>query len=234
MKRSIAPVILACAAAALAATGCSQSGSGPAEPSAPAVSESAAEASDSGEGIAEPEMPGEPEMSDGDYYTDSPVLHFGTILSADPESGDISMDIAPGDGVSRQEVIFHSIGSVPIVDAMTGLPVSMSDLAEGQEAYAWSSPAMTMSIPAQTSLQAMAVNVPEGTGAPAYVVAASAEYDEAEGSLTITDQDGNEYTAVEGEADIQPFKTRNIVTLRDVAAGSRMMVWDDVTRIVLF
>lgn len=180
---------------------------------------------------------GSNEISDYEYYVPNPVSHFGTILSADTESGDISINViqtTESGELFEQEVIFHSISSVPIVDAMTGLPVGISELTEGQTVYAWSSQAMTMSIPAQTSLQAMVVNVPEDAGSPAYVVAAEAEYDEAKGSLSITDQDGNTYTAIDGEADIQPFKTRNIVTLKDVTAGSRLMIWDNVTKIVLF
>lgn len=177
------------------------------------------------------------EISDDEYYVTDPVSHFGNILSVDTESGDISINLmqtTESGELFEQEVIFHSISSVPIVDAMTGLPVSISELTEGQTVYAWSSQAMTMSIPAQTSLQALVINVPEDAGAPAYVVAADAEYDEAKGSLSITDQDGNTYTAIDGEADIQPFKTRNIVTLQDVTVGSRMMIWDNVTKIVLF
>ena len=162
------------------------------------------------------------------YFTDQPVMMYGSITSIDDESGDFTLNVEGG-----QETVFHTQSFVPVVDAVSGLPVSMSDLEEGDFVYAWASNAMTMSLPPQTSLQALIVNVPEDAGAPSYVVVTDATYDvDYTGNLEITDQDGNVWSANE-DTEVSPFKTRNIVTLDDITEGSRLIIWDNCSKIVI-
>ncbi len=162
------------------------------------------------------------------YFSSNPIMVYGTITSIDLESGDITLDKPDG-----QEIIFHTVKEiVPIIDVSNDLPADMESLEEGQPVYAWSSEVMTMSIPPQTSLQAMIVNVPENSGAPMYIVVSEAVYDQDTGTLEIIDHEGNVWTAGE-DTEVSPFKTKNIVTLEDITEGSRIVVWDDCAKIVI-
>ena len=182
-----------------------------------------------------------------DYYTKTPVQSFGTIQSVDAETGSISVntivkgEAEDGSEDSTEEIIFNSIAGVPIIDAFTGLPVELDELESGSNVFVWGGDAMTMSLPAQTNLQAMIVNIPADAPAPTYVVVKGLEWSKDDTDVTITDQDGNVWHA-DSAAHVSPYTTKQIVRLEDITSGSRLFVWPssepdasegDVTKIVL-
>ena len=122
-----------------------------------------------------------------------------------------------------------------ILDGENGFPVNYEDIQTGRfEAYL--GPAMTMSLPPQSTPEIVIVNLPEDAPIAQYVVAEGA-VEEKDGEKTLTANDGTEY-ALSEEVSIIPYLTRQMVQLEDVAEGSRCLVWlnqdEKVDRIVLF
>lgn len=122
-----------------------------------------------------------------------------------------------------------------VLDGVNGFPVELKDIQIGNfEAYL--GPAMTMSLPPQTTPYVVIVNIPEDIQAPQYVIAAE-ELDTSGGAKLLTGKDEAVYT-LSRNVQITPYLTKNIVQLEDIKRDSRCLVWmnnnGEVERIVLF
>lgn len=137
---------------------------------------------------------------------------------------------------SAGEIVLHiDPENTLILDGENGFPVEFGDIQKGKfEAYL--GPAMTMSLPPQTTPVMVIVNLPEDTSAAQYVIAAGT-VEEKDGVKTFGGKGGGEY-ALSQEVSIIPFLTRQMVTLEDIQEDSRCLVWlggdETVERIVLF
>ena len=147
------------------------------------------------------------------------------------------------------EIVLHLSDVVPVVDAVTGLPLDR-ELKDGEAIYAWVGPAMTLSLPPQAAAEVVVAGIPEDFGAPQYYQVARIKQT---GSIS---RDGP-WTAVEVavtsglglaleepglritvQAELLPWKTRQMVRLEDLMPGSQFLAWTDsdgqVTRVLLF
>lgn len=217
-------------AAAMMTGGCSGKGTDkPAETSAEGakeqqestMSDSEKESLYAEEGLGEEDM------------EDVPLKITGTIL----EIGDGSILVDSGSDTEYMGEVMLMIDpeNTLVLDGADGFPVELESVEMGNfEAYL--GPAMTMSLPPQSTPYVVIVNIPEGGQAPQYVVA-DGKVDEGKGRKTLTGVDETEYTLARS-VDIQPYLTRNIVQLEDIDSGSRCLVWtneeEEVDRIVLF
>ncbi len=164
----------------------------------------------------------------------APVKVWGSIVSVDGD--EITVDNQSDTSAPGEMIIHIDPAHSVVVDAVNGLPVELSDLEKGESFAAYLGPAMTMSLPPQTTAYAVIVQIPEDFKAPAFVFAAG----------TIVDTDNGKLLDVYGEQDymladgveVLPYLTRNIVTLDDIHDGSRCLIWTDeydmVTKLVLF
>ncbi len=173
------------------------------------------------------------EESSEETVSDAPVKVEGTILEVGEDS--ITVDSTSDTGYIGEMVLMIDPESTLVLDGVNGFPVELKDVQIGTfEAYL--GPAMTMSLPPQTTPYAVIVNIPEGQCAPQYVVAAE-PVDEVQGRQTLIGADETTYTLARN-VNVQPFLTKNIVRLEDIATDSRCLVWmndeGDVDRIVLF
>ncbi|MCC8139401.1 MAG: hypothetical protein LIO67_03710 [Lachnospiraceae bacterium] len=111
-----------------------------------------------------------------------------------------------------------------VLDASTGLPVSLDEVETGSfEAYL--GPEMTMSLPPQTTPYVVIVNIPEDSRTPQYAIAAELT-EENDGSLSLTATDGRVYR-IPDSARITPYLTKNIVTRDDIRVGTTCLIWAD-------
>ena len=147
------------------------------------------------------------------------------------------------------EVVLHLAETTPVVDAVTGLPLDR-ELRDGEVIYAWVGPAMTLSLPPQAAAEVVVAGIPADFGAPQYYQVARIR------QTTSAGRDGP-WTAVEVavtsglglaleepglritvQAELLPWKTRQIVQLEDLQPGSQFLAWTDsdgqVTRVLLF
>ena len=139
----------------------------------------------------------------------------------------------PAYAAGESEETAGSLGPVIIcLDAVTGDPMDIQDLKDGDTVYAWVGPAMTMSIPPHATAYLILGNIPEDYGVPMYYEIKAAE-------VTAADEETQMPTAVEltaaggttltvtSEAELKPYLTKNIVTLADLIPGTRILVWSD-------
>ncbi len=177
---------------------------------------------------AETAQPGE------EVDVQAPVHVQGEIVRVEGDS--LTVNRAP-DSADFGELIIHAASEQSVViDAVTGLPAELSDRKEGESFEAYLGPAMTLSLPPQATAYAVIVNIPEDFKAPVFVIAADAVLDTDNGKLL--DAYGEQDYLLADDVEVQPYLTRNIVTLDDIREGSRCLAWTDeydtITKLVLF
>lgn len=124
-----------------------------------------------------------------------------------------------------QEVVVHP-GDAPVVDAATGLPLSLEAVKEGETLYAWIGPAATMSLPPQVFARIIVGNVPADAAAPDYceIAGAAVPGENGETSFPVL---GGGTLIVTGKTAYSPWLTRQIVRVEDLVPGARALVWKD-------
>ena len=134
------------------------------------------------------------------------------------------------------EVVVH-VGEAPVVDAVTGLPLDLESVKEGDTLYAWIGPAATMSLPPQVFAKAVVGNVPADARAPEYYELSGGGWKDPAGSDEIVfsywDAEGNlQDMPVPLDAEVTPWLTRQIIRLDDLRPGERILVWRDEKDVV--
>lgn len=141
---------------------------------------------------------------------------------------------------ANQEIVIHLSEDTWYVDGVTGLPLEAEKIKDGDTLYIWVGPAMTMSLPPQTSAVLVVGNVPADGKAPQYaeitapaILPGGAEKN-TERKFPIA---GGELTVLES-AEVKPFHTKNIVKLDDLVPGSQILTWagedGKITRVLVF
>ncbi len=180
------------------------------------------------------------------YFVEEPVMKHGTVEGVDADNYSITIDTvydktgkADASAADSESIIFNATEYVPIIDASTGEAVELKDVKTGSKAYAWGGDTMTLSLPAQMSLQALVVNVKEDASAPSYAVVKGIDWSKDDTTLTIKTTDGETYYAVNDKTEVKPYKTKQIVKLSDIRPGSRIMLWktgskgEDISKLIL-
>lgn len=171
----------------------------------------------------------------------APVQVWGTVTHLE----DGSLLLKNSDTTDPyQEIIVH-LGDAPVVDAASGLPMDPAQIRDGDTVYAWVGPAMTLSLPPQASALAVAANIPADSAAPRYYEIAAivpraviAIYPTP--PMTVTDlvAAGGERVQITKDAELTPYRTKQIVSLEDLIPGTRMLVWSGedgaASRVVVF
>ena len=176
----------------------------------------------------------------------APVRVWGTVTRL--ENGAVLLENSNEED-PYHEIILHLAETTPVVDAVTGQPLER-ELENGETVYAWVGPAMTLSLPPQAAAEVVVANIPEDFGAPQYYQVARIRQTTSagrDGPLTAVEvavtgglglaleEPGLQITA---QAELLPWKTRQIVQLEDLQPGSQFLAWTDsngaVTRILLF
>lgn len=226
---------------AFAVTGCSGA-SAQAETKEEVTTEIAAEAATEEESSAESEDTAAESSSEENNSEESEEMGtmitetirvWGPVLSV--EDGSVMIDNQSGIS-SPGEMILQIAEETRILGAENGFPVELSEIEEGEMIYVNIGPAMTMSLPPQTTAEVIICEVPEDFKAPDYVQVVSME--QAKDDSYVLNASNGETYQVAADCEILPFLTRNIVMLQDVTEGSTVMVWSDaenqVQRLVLF
>ena len=153
------------------------------------------------------------------------------------EDGRLSIDSQADQGYQGEVILNVSRESTYVLDAVSGLPIELSDIKDGDTIYAYIGPAMTMSLPPMTNATMIFANVPADFKVPDYVTVKSVVTDAASSQSVLTAMDGTEYTLAD-DCGIVPYLTRNIVKLQDLTAGTSCLLWEDeneiVTKVMIF
>jgi len=158
---------------------------------------------------------------------------FGPVTRT--EDGRLSIDNQSGVSNSGEIILNVSDEETYILDAVSGLPIKLEDIKDGDTIYAYigpamtppyMGPAMTMSLPPMTNADVIFANIPADAKVPDYVEVKSMITDASTSKSVLTALDGTEYTLAD-DCNIFPYLTRNIVTLDDLTQGRKCVVWAD-------
>ncbi len=172
------------------------------------------------------------EYTSAEDVQSDPIKIWGTVV--DVEDGMIMVENESDVSFSGEILLMIDPENTYVLDAVSGLPVQTDEVEAGRfEAYL--GPAMTLSLPPQSTPYAVIVNIPEDLDAPQYVVSKGAVSETGEGRI-LTSTDGSVYILSE-DAAIQPYLTKNVVVIEDIKEGSKCLLWADengiIERIVL-
>lgn len=161
----------------------------------------------------------------------APVRAWGRVTKL--EDGSLMLKNSDEDD-ALNEVVVHLPEGVPCVDAVTGLPMDMSKVKDGDTLYAWVGNAMTLSLPPQTSAIAVVGNIPAGYRVPEFYkitgtnkTVTPAIYPPPERTEVNLPVAGGETLTIPVSAQFTPWKTKNIVTVDDLVPGQEILVWRD-------
>ena len=159
-----------------------------------------------------------------------PVQVWGTLTWLD--GGGLLVENSSEDA-AYSEVILHG-ESIICLDAVTGDPMDIQDLEDGDTVYAWVGPAMTMSLPPQATAILILGNIPADYAVPQFYEIVSVAPQATAAIYPAPAMTWTEITATDGttlkvtdEATLPPYLTKNIVRLEDLIPGTRILVWSD-------
>lgn len=123
----------------------------------------------------------------------------------------------------QTEIRFNLDGNTWLMDGESGLPLTLEEL-NGKEVFVSHSLAMTRSLPPQSYAYAV---ITKGSVIPNFAVIEKVVEGE-DGAIRLTTNNGSMWVTVSGDADIQPFKTKNIVTKEDLQPGAQVVLFYDI------
>lgn len=166
--------------------------------------------------------------SDAPTYM-APVRVWGTVIRQ--ADGSLLLQNSDGNDPYR-EIVVHLAETTPVVDAVSGLPMEISKIKDGDTVYAWVGPAMTMSLPPQASAAVVVANIPADGAAPQYYeitgldqTVTIAIYPPPPRTAVRLPVAGGEVLTIPVSAQVSPWLAKNIVTLDDLTPGSRILAW---------
>ena len=157
-----------------------------------------------------------------------PVLLDGTVKQMD--DGALLLTEASGN-----RVVVRYDEKTYIVDASDGVATSMTGLKDGERMWVYSSPAMALSEPPQTQAMLILRNPSKETSAPFYGQVTAVDMLN-EAGIAFTTREGTQMT-VPFNIKATPYRTKNLVTYRDLIPGTWFLAWFDgaaVDRMMLF
>ena len=159
-----------------------------------------------------------------------PVQVWGTLTWLD--DGGLYVENSSGDE-TLDKVILHG-ESIICLDAVTGDPMDIQDLEDGDTIYAWVGPAMTLSMPPHATAILILGNIPADYAVPQFYEIVSVTPQAMAAIYPTPALTWTEVTATDGttlkitdEAALTPYLTKNIVRLEDLIPGTRILVWSD-------
>ena len=161
----------------------------------------------------------------------APVRAWGKVTKL--ESGSLLLR-TDDETALHKEIVVHLPEGVPCVDAVTGLPMDMSKVKDGDTLYAWVGNAMTMSLPPQTSALIVVVNIPADYKVPEFYKVIGTDqtvmpaiYPAPERTEVNLPVAGGETLTIPVSAQFTPWLTRQMVTVDNLVPGSQILVWKD-------
>ncbi len=212
-----------CTAIALGTSGCAAA-AGAATTAPTQVQETTEETTQADTTVVETVSGAIESMAESQPEALQPICIFGPVTIQ--EDGRYSVDNQSGVSMSGEIILNISAETTYILDAVSGLPAKSESIKNGDIIYAYIGPAMTMSLPPMTNAEVIFANVAADAKAPEYVEIKSMITDADTSRSVLTAADGREFTLTD-DCNIFPYLTRNIVTLDDLTAGRKCVVWAD-------
>ena len=151
----------------------------------------------------------------------SPAVQYGTVAFL--EDGRIMLMGIDENGEAYAKLILNLSDSTLILNAVSGEPVALESIREGEMLYSYVSPAMALSMPAQASAELMLVGIPADFRLPVYteirnVIAAD------DGSVILVTNQGINIT-VDAETALSPYLSRQFLLPEMLLPGQKILAW---------
>ena len=170
------------------------------------------------------------EPTAGGLAPQGPVRVWGTVTRLD--DGGLLVE-NPNENDPLHTVILHG-QEADCVDAVTGEPLALEEIQNGDTVYAWVDPAMTMSLPPQAAAKVIVGNIPADYAVPRYCEIASVTPQVMIAIYPPPALTWTEVTAADGtvlritdEAELMPYGAGGTVRLEDLIPGTGILVWSD-------
>jgi len=151
----------------------------------------------------------------------APVLEYGTVAFL--EDGRIMLMGVDENGAQYAKLILNLNDSTLILNAVSGDPAALENVREGDVLYAYVSPAMALSMPAQASAELLFVGIPADFVVPTY-----AEIDNVivndDGSVILITNQGVHIT-VNDETALSPYLSRQFILPEMLLPGQKVLAW---------
>ena len=160
----------------------------------------------------------------------APVQVWGTLTWLE-DGGLYVKNSSDQEGIN--EIILHG-ESILCLDAVTGEPMDIQDLQDGDTVYAWAGPTMTMSLPPHATAILILGNIPADYAVPQFYeiynvtpqVAAAIYPPPAMTWTEVTATDGTTLKITD-DAELARYQSEDEVRLEDLIPGTRILVWSD-------
>jgi hypothetical protein len=129
--------------------------------------------------------------------------------------------------INDMDVALNVSEETIILDAKTGLPGTLKDLKAGDLVYAYYSPAMTRSLPPQSFATVIVTEVEKDKTRPAYFTVKEI-ISESDEEIRVLNDAGDLIARISKDAPISPFKTKQVVSIKDIKVGSELFIWYDI------
>lgn len=159
-----------------------------------------------------------------------PAAYWGTVTWMDEDT--FLLDSGKEDGLG-DAVVVH-VGDAPYLDAVTGNTLNLETLEDGDAVYAWVGPAMALSLPPQSTASLIVGNIPADYAVPQFYEIVSVAPQaviaiDPPPAMTWTEVTaaGGKVLTITDQAELTPYRTKNIVRLEDLIPGTQILVWSD-------
>ena len=146
-----------------------------------------------------------------------PVLLTGTLNQG--ENGSLLLS-----NQERGDTVLHISDETRILNAVSGEPVALDKIRDGEAASVYAGPAMTLSLPPQTTAVLILTKIPADFSVPSYEQVVAVDKVNNDG-ITITTREGKQMT-IPASANVMPYLTRNVVTYRNLIPGTWFLAWN--------
>lgn len=129
--------------------------------------------------------------------------------------------------IEEQQIVLNLSNETLFIHAVTGLPSSAKDLKVGDSIFVYYSAAMTRSLPPQSSAVAVVTGVEKDKTIPQLMTVKELSK-VSDKSIRFLNTDEDMFVTLLKENPITPFKTKQIVNIKDIQPGSKVFVWFDI------
>lgn len=151
-------------------------------------------------------------------------LAYGRITDIQKEKGVIKSITAKD--VKDNIVMYHISDKTLCLDSGKGIKMDLNDLKVNDSVYFYHSPAMTASIPPQTTAEAIVGNIPMDVSCAHLHTVEGIEQNEQD-TVIKTDQ-GGFYITIETDAKVTAYDNNSTFDLKNLKEGDRIFTWYDV------
>ncbi|MEG1500773.1 MAG: stalk domain-containing protein [Clostridiales bacterium] len=148
------------------------------------------------------------------------VFAQGTVSNLDKVNKQFTLVVDKNDPMKN--IIINIADNSKIIDNKTGISSNINSLKDGGQVVLWHSPIMTKSLPPITNAQVILIN-PQATKTPANYMEVNKITKNEDGTLIFLNANQDMLITINKDTIIRPLDTKNIVTIKDIKVGSKLL-----------